>query len=122
MSSVTEHICLDCGCLLLHYNPTTLQSMKEIHDQLCVIKKQRAKALEASKASTAKPKTVLQAPPTTVTNQPAISSTQAASPDQAPQQTANSPAMGATTISLTGSGTSYSKMDGPIDPSFKTSR
>jgi NAD-dependent dihydropyrimidine dehydrogenase PreA subunit len=96
--------------------------MKEIHDQLCVIKKQRAKALEASIASTAKPKTVLQAPPTTVTNQPAISSTQAASPDQAPQQTANSPAMGATTISLTGSGTSYSKMDGPIDPSFKTSR
>jgi NAD-dependent dihydropyrimidine dehydrogenase PreA subunit len=27
-----------------------------------------------------------------------------------------------TTISLTGSGTSYSKIDGPIDPSFKTKR
>jgi NAD-dependent dihydropyrimidine dehydrogenase PreA subunit len=30
--------------------------------------------------------------------------------------------MGATTISLSGSGTSYSKMDGPIDPGFKSSR
>jgi NAD-dependent dihydropyrimidine dehydrogenase PreA subunit len=29
---------------------------------------------------------------------------------------------GSTTISLTGSGTSYSKIDGPIDPSFKTKR
>jgi NAD-dependent dihydropyrimidine dehydrogenase PreA subunit len=29
---------------------------------------------------------------------------------------------GNTTISLTGSGTDYSKVDGPIDPSFKTKR
>src|ERR671924_106772 len=29
---------------------------------------------------------------------------------------------GSTTISLTGSGTNYSKMEGPIDPSFKTKR
>jgi NAD-dependent dihydropyrimidine dehydrogenase PreA subunit len=29
---------------------------------------------------------------------------------------------GATTISLTGSGTNYSKVDGPIDPSFKSKR
>ena len=29
---------------------------------------------------------------------------------------------GSTSISLTGSGTSYSKIDGPIDPSFKTKR
>ena len=29
---------------------------------------------------------------------------------------------GSTTISLTGTGTSYSKIDGPIDPSFKTKR
>jgi NAD-dependent dihydropyrimidine dehydrogenase PreA subunit len=30
--------------------------------------------------------------------------------------------VGNTTISLTGSGTDYSKVDGPIDPSFKTKR
>lgn len=53
------------------------------------------------------------------------------SPQQIPSQVAsvpeNSPqvlaaAGGDTTISLTGSGTSYSKMDGPIDPAFKSSR
>src|SRR5215467_6062484 len=119
MSTVTEHICLDCGCLLVHYNPTTLQSMKEIHDQLCVVKKQRAKALEATKASTAKPKTTSQVPSPSGANQPAITST----PPTAASQPADTPSPGgATTISLTGNGTSYSKMDGPIDPGFKSSR
>jgi hypothetical protein len=48
--------------------------MKEIHDQLCVIKNQRAKALEATKASVAKPKTTPQAPQPSVATQPAIGS------------------------------------------------
>jgi NAD-dependent dihydropyrimidine dehydrogenase PreA subunit len=52
---------------------------------------------------------------------------------QAPQQTPASPPQptlaappvasgGNTTISLTGSGTSYSKVEGPIDPNFKSKR
>src|SRR5215467_3202365 len=49
------------------------------------------------------------------------------SPQQIPAQVASVPQAvaasgGATTISLTGNGTSYSKMDGPIDPGFKSSR
>ena len=122
MSSVTEHICQDCGCLLLHNNPTTLQSMKEVHDQLCVIKNQRAKALEATKAAAARPKTAPQAPAPSVTTQPSIGSSGTAIAEQSPQATAVPAIGGDTTISLTGSGTSYSKMDGPIDPAFKSSR
>ncbi len=49
------------------------------------------------------------------------------SPQQIPTQVAYVPQTiaasgGTTTISLTGNGTSYSKMDGPIDPGFKSSR
>ena len=122
MSSITEHICPDCGCLLVHNNPITLQSMKEIHDQLCVIKNQRAKALEATKAAAALPKTAPQAPPPSVATQPAIGSSATAIQEQSPQSTVVPAIGGDTTISLTGSGTSYSKMDGPIDPAFKSSR
>lgn len=122
MSSITEHICPDCGCLLVHYNATTLQSMKEIHDQLCVIKNQRAKALEVTKASVAMPKTSPQAPQPSVATQPAIGSSPTAMPEQSPQPAAIPAPGGDTTISLTGSGTSYSKMDGPIDPGFRSSR
>lgn len=62
---------------------------------------------------------------------PAATLSASASPPQLEQRVAPSiPATvanvagggGSTTISLTGSGTSYSKIDGPIDPSFKTSR
>ena len=122
MSSITEHICPDCGCLVVHNNPTTLQSMKEIHDQLCVIKNQRARALEATKATVAKPKTTPLAPQPSIATQPAIGSGPAAMPEQSSQPAATPAPGGDTTISLTGSGTSYSKMDGPIDPGFKSSR
>jgi NAD-dependent dihydropyrimidine dehydrogenase PreA subunit len=96
--------------------------MKEIHDQLCVIKNQRARALEATKATVAKPKTTPQAPQPSIATQPAIGSGPAAMPEQSSQPAATPAPGGDTTISLTGSGTSYSKMDGPIDPGFKSSR
>jgi NAD-dependent dihydropyrimidine dehydrogenase PreA subunit len=96
--------------------------MKEVHDQLCVIKNQRAKALEAAKAAASRPKTAPQAPQPPVATQPAIGSSGTAIPEQSPQATAAPAIGGDTTISLTGSGTSYSKMDGPIDPAFKSSR
>lgn len=129
MSSVTEYICPDCGCLLVHSNPITLQSMKEVHDQLCVVKNQRAKALEATKAAAAaRAKTPPQTPTSsvaTVVAQPAIASSQTTTTEKVPEAPAApaSPAAGGdTTISLTGSGTNYSKMEGPIDPAFKSSR
>lgn len=126
MSSVTEYICPDCGCLLVHSNPITLQSMKEVHDQLCVVKNQRAKALEATKAAAAaRPNTPPQTPTSsvaTVVAQPAIASSQTTTTEKVPEAPAATAAGGDTTISLTGSGTNYSKMEGPIDPAFKSSR
>jgi NAD-dependent dihydropyrimidine dehydrogenase PreA subunit len=41
---------------------------------------------------------------------------------QAPEPSLPATAGGATTISLTGDGTSYSKVEGPIDPDFKSKR
>jgi NAD-dependent dihydropyrimidine dehydrogenase PreA subunit len=125
VSVISEYICPDCGTLLIHNNPVTLESMKDIHIQLCVVKSQKTKALEATKttASVQKP-----APPSTVA-QPAIATSAAASTVEpispAPSQmasTAGGVGMGNTTISLTGSGTNYSKVDGPIDPDFKSKR
>ena len=40
-STVAEYICEDCGSLLIHLNPTTLQSIIEVHSQLCPIKRQK---------------------------------------------------------------------------------
>ncbi len=78
MSSEREYICPDCGCLLIHSNPLTLESMLDVHNQLCVVKRQKSMASQlATKAST---------------------------------------------ISLSGTGTNYSKAEGPIDPEFKSKR
>ena len=111
-----EYICESCGTLLMHSNQITLDSMKDVHDQLCSVKRQNI----------ATP--IPQTPQKSIPNaQPSLSNTPSAS--QAPntpssQQsttTASSPG-GQTTISLTGNGTSYSKIEGPIDPEFKSKR
>jgi NAD-dependent dihydropyrimidine dehydrogenase PreA subunit len=120
VSTVSEYICQDCGSLLIHSNPLTLESMKDVHKQLCVVARQKVIAAEAAKVST---------PKATATGQkPSIASTPPASVTPPTSGTATTPtaapaAGGAnTTISLTGSGTNYSKVDGPIDPSFKSKR
>ena len=55
---------------------------------------------------------------------PASAASSASTPATAAPSTAGAAASsgGATTISLTGSGTNYSKADGPIDPGFKSKR
>ncbi|MGA8737390.1 MAG: hypothetical protein WB501_00040, partial [Nitrososphaeraceae archaeon] len=35
-----EYICESCGTLLVHSNEVTLDSMKEVHTQLCSVKRQ----------------------------------------------------------------------------------
>ena len=40
-STITEYICEDCGSSLFHENPTTFQSIKEVHSQLCPVKRQK---------------------------------------------------------------------------------
>jgi NAD-dependent dihydropyrimidine dehydrogenase PreA subunit len=52
---MTEYICEDCGSFLTHLNPTTLQSIIEVHSQLCPVKRQKilatAEAEKLKKAS-----------------------------------------------------------------------
>jgi NAD-dependent dihydropyrimidine dehydrogenase PreA subunit len=119
VSTLSEYICDDCGSLLGHSNPLTLQSMKEIHNQLCVAKRQRLTA-ESKRAALQQPqqqqKPAAPSQSTPQLEQPMAQRVPAAA------ATTGSGGSGSTTISLTGSGTNYSKMEGPIDPSFKTKR
>ena len=111
-----EYICESCGTLLIHSNPVTLDSMKDVHNQLCSVKRQNIVTLvpQVPQIST---------PPAN----PAVSTTPSQSqtalnPPSAPQAAAATAPGGQTTISLTGSGTNYSKIEGPIDPEFKSKR
>jgi hypothetical protein len=56
LSTVVEYLCPDCGTLLMHVNPVTLDSMKDVHSQLCAIKRQRSMAaLSVKSTATQKP-------------------------------------------------------------------
>lgn len=128
MSNLNEYVCEDCGSLLVHSNSLTLDSMKDVHKQLCVIKRKKAMAAESAKAVAPSPK------PAPATAKPSVSPSSLPSPTSAsisPPPAPIAPAaagggVGAssanTTISLTGNGTNYSKVDGPIDPGFKSKR
>ena len=105
-TTITEYICQDCGTLLRHSNPTTLESMREVHNQLCIVKRQKTMAAQVAVQKPAAASTT-----TAATMSPAtVAATTAASGG------------GPTTISLTGTGTSYGKVEGPIDPKFKEKR
>jgi NAD-dependent dihydropyrimidine dehydrogenase PreA subunit len=115
-ATAVEYVCADCGTLLTHTNPNTLQSMKEVHDQLCVVKRQKSRAAQMATPAAPKPaaasSAVAAAPKPSAAPQPAMSAPSA-------------PAAGGggdTTISLTGAGTNYSKVEGPIDTGFKSKR
>jgi NAD-dependent dihydropyrimidine dehydrogenase PreA subunit len=96
--------------------------MRDVHNQVCIVKRQKTMA-----AQVAAPKPAATASATaakTSATAPAPPSPPAAIPAAA---TASAPAAGGssggqTTISLTGTGTSYSKAEGPIDPKFQEKR
>jgi NAD-dependent dihydropyrimidine dehydrogenase PreA subunit len=113
-ATVSEYICEDCGTLLVHSNPGTLQSMKEVHDQLCIVKRQKSR--EAAKAAPAALKPSAAAPAAAAGPKPSVAPPPAMAAPAAPA------AGGNTTISLSGTGTSYSKVEGPIDVKFKEKR
>jgi NAD-dependent dihydropyrimidine dehydrogenase PreA subunit len=126
--SLSEYVCADCGSLLVHSNPLTLQSMKEVHDQLCLVKRQKVLADSSAKALTSKQPSNL-AQPTRVSPSVSQTDTSTLNPPLTASSEANAPkpssvisAAGETSISLTGGGTNYSTVEGPIDPSFKTKR
>jgi NAD-dependent dihydropyrimidine dehydrogenase PreA subunit len=117
-TTVTEYVCQDCGTLLRHTNPTTLESMRDVHNQLCIVKRQKTMAAQvaAPKPTAAQSTTAKTSPAATAATTPT-----AAIPP-APAGGGAAAAGGPTTISLTGTGTSYSKVEGPIDPKFKEKR
>ena len=121
MSSEREYVCPDCGCLLIHSNPLTLESMLDVHNQLCVVKRQKSMASQPATRASAPPK-----PITTGVQRPGGTSATASISTTTTPTTAATPAMAAgsenTTISLSGTGTNYSKAEGPIDPEFKSKR
>src|SRR5215211_2731271 len=117
-TTVTEYVCQDCGTLLRHTNPTTLESMRDVHNQLCIVKRQKTMAAQvaAPKPAAASATTTAKIPATAAASAPAAT---------APASAAGGGASGAggqTTISLTGTGTSYSTAEGPIDPKLKEKR
>jgi NAD-dependent dihydropyrimidine dehydrogenase PreA subunit len=98
--------------------------MRDVHNQLCIVKRQKTMAAQvaapkpaaAAKTPPAAPSANAATPPAAAIPSPAAS---------APAPAAAAPAAGAsgpTTISLTGTGTSYSKVEGPIDAKFKEKR
>ena len=127
-TTVTEYVCQDCGTLLRHTNPTTLESMRDVHNQLCIVKRQKTMAAQvaAPKPAAAASATAAKTPATTATPPPAAA-IPAAATASAPAPAAAGGAGGGggggqTTISLSGTGTSYSKAEGPIDAKFKEKR
>lgn len=111
-ATIAEYVCEDCGTLLRHSNPNTLDSMRDVHNQLCIVKRQKTMA-----AQVAVPKPAA-APAAAAAATPAA----AAPPPAIPATPSGSAAGGPTTISLTGTGTSYGKVEGPIDQKFKEKR
>jgi NAD-dependent dihydropyrimidine dehydrogenase PreA subunit len=107
----------------MHDNPVTLQSMKEVHDQLCIVKRQKSLAAkpvaQAAKLSTS-PNPSLTTPQQR--DQSSSSTAQLQQTPQTPTAIATAGAAGDTSISLTGTGTNYSVVEGPIDPEFRSKR
>jgi NAD-dependent dihydropyrimidine dehydrogenase PreA subunit len=93
--------------------------MRDVHNQLCIVKRQKTMAAQvaAPKPAAAPSTTAKTSPAATAATAPA-----AAIPPSAPPAGGGAAAGGPTTISLTGTGTSYSKVEGPIDPKFKEKR
>ncbi len=122
VAALNEYICEDCGSILTHNNPVTLQSMKEVHNQLCSVKRQRILSSEAAKVAREAPPLSASKAPSEVKPPSALKATDSGGGVQPVGASTAATASGGTTISLTGAGTGYSKMDGPIDGSFKTKR
>ena len=101
-----EYICPDCGVLLMHKNPVTLESMKDVHSQLCVVKRQTLIAVQGIKLPTAAAQKPLMAE---VQRAVATPVQERASTPLMPSSTmAAATTLGAdTTISLTGTGKHY---------------
>jgi NAD-dependent dihydropyrimidine dehydrogenase PreA subunit len=97
--------------------------MRDVHNQLCIVKRQKTMAAQvAAPKPAASPASAAKTPataPSTAIPAAVTSSTPATASAAA---TSGGGGSGPTTISLTGTGTSYSKAEGPIDAKFKEKR
>jgi NAD-dependent dihydropyrimidine dehydrogenase PreA subunit len=93
--------------------------MRDVHNQLCIVKRQKTMAAQVAVPKPAAASTTAAAPPATAAPRPAIA---AAAAEGGGGSSSNSGGGGPTTISLTGTGTSYGKVEGQIDPKFKEKR
>jgi NAD-dependent dihydropyrimidine dehydrogenase PreA subunit len=97
--------------------------MRDVHNQLCIVKRQKTMAAQvAAPKPAASPASAAKTPataPATAIPAAVTASTPATAPAAA---TSGGGGAGPTTISLTGTGTSYSKAEGPIDAKFKEKR
>jgi NAD-dependent dihydropyrimidine dehydrogenase PreA subunit len=93
--------------------------MRDVHNQLCIVKRQKTMAAQVAAPKPAAPSA---APAKTTAPAAAIPAAATASAPAAPAGGGGGGAAGPTTISLTGTGTSYSKAEGPIDAKFKEKR
>ena len=121
-TTVTEYVCQDCGTLLRHTNPTTLESMRDVHNQLCIVKRQKTMAAQVAAPKPAAPPAATASAPSTTPAAAIPPAATASAPSTTPAAAASGGGAGPTTISLTGTGTSYSKAEGPIDAKFKEKR
>jgi NAD-dependent dihydropyrimidine dehydrogenase PreA subunit len=122
-TTVTEYVCQDCGTLLRHSNPTTLESMRDVHNQLCIVKRQKTMAAQAAVPKPAAASTPAAAGAPRAIPSAATAATMPPAAAAPPPAAAAGGLGGPTTISLTGTGTNYSKVEGPpIDPKFKEKR
>ena len=86
--------------------------MRDVHNQLCIVKRQKTMAAQIAIPKPAVASTTAAAaPPATAAPRPAIGEASTAGGLSGP-----------TTISLTGTGTNYGKVESPIDPKFKEKR
>jgi NAD-dependent dihydropyrimidine dehydrogenase PreA subunit len=100
--------------------------MRDVHNQLCIVKRQKTMAAQVAApkpAATAASATVAKTPPAAA----AATSPAAAATSTPPAAATTAGAAvggggGPTTISLSGTGTSYDKVEGPIDVKFKEKR
>jgi NAD-dependent dihydropyrimidine dehydrogenase PreA subunit len=99
--------------------------MKDVHLQLCPIKRQKSiatQALQNTQKPTASPsrnQLPSQSPAVVAASQ---QSAMTNTPSITPATSSSNVSTGDTTISLTGSGTSHSAVEGPIDTGFKSKR
>jgi NAD-dependent dihydropyrimidine dehydrogenase PreA subunit len=96
--------------------------MRDVHNQLCIVKRQKTMAAQVAAPKPAASPASAAKTPATAPAAAIPAAVTSSTPATAPAAATSGGGAGPTTISLTGTGTSYSKAEGPIDAKFKEKR